>query len=147
MLRTAGADHKPGGIYIFPHSASLWCQLCQAVGMPGICKTPRPMTCVPGKQDSTVTVAVRKFTGCLLVTTPLLELPKSLFGWVAFPPAKLRHLTLHGCYVGPVLVVSNLTPSSWLGSRMLSISQNSRSFGQYSAAHLLRPLVCHTAAS
>lgn len=37
--------------------------------MPGICKTPRPMTCVPGKQDSTVTVAVRKFTGCLLVTT------------------------------------------------------------------------------
>ena len=39
----------------------------------------------------------------------LLELPKSLFSWRASPPTKLRHLTLHGCYGGPVRAVHNLT--------------------------------------
>ena len=38
-----------------------------------------------------------------------LELPDNLFLWSLLPPDKLRHLTLHGCYGGPILAVRNLT--------------------------------------
>ena len=38
-----------------------------------------------------------------------LEFPKALFFWGSSPPTALRHLTLHGCYGGPILDVRNLT--------------------------------------
>ena len=38
-----------------------------------------------------------------------LEFPTTLFCWVFLPPTKLRHLSLHGCYGGPIHVVRNLT--------------------------------------
>ena len=46
-----------------------------------------------------------------------LHLPKSLFFWGLLPPAKLRHLTLHGCYSGPILAVQNLTSFELVGDR------------------------------
>jgi len=38
-----------------------------------------------------------------------LQLPKGLFHWGFLPPVELRHLTLHGCYGGPLRAVRNLT--------------------------------------
>ena len=38
-----------------------------------------------------------------------LNLPGSFFSWGSFPPTRLRHLTLHGCYGGPIRAVRNLT--------------------------------------
>jgi len=38
-----------------------------------------------------------------------LEFPRDLFCWDSSPPTKLRHLTLHGCYGGPIQAVRNLT--------------------------------------
>lgn len=38
-----------------------------------------------------------------------LSLPGNLFCWMIAPPTKLRHLSLHGCYGGPILAVHNLT--------------------------------------
>ena len=38
-----------------------------------------------------------------------LVLPTNLFCWVFSPPTQLRHLTLYGCYGGPIRVVCNLT--------------------------------------
>jgi len=38
-----------------------------------------------------------------------LGLPKGLFCWALSPPTKLRHLTLDGCYGGPIRAVGNLT--------------------------------------
>ena len=38
-----------------------------------------------------------------------LTLPEDLFCWRLIPPANLRHLSLHGCYGGPILAVRNLT--------------------------------------
>jgi hypothetical protein len=38
-----------------------------------------------------------------------LSLPRDLFGWVILPPTRLRHLTLQGCYGGPIRAARNLT--------------------------------------
>ena len=38
-----------------------------------------------------------------------LNFPKDLFLWGSLPPTRLRHLTLDGCYGGPILAVRNLT--------------------------------------
>ena len=38
-----------------------------------------------------------------------LEFPKGLFFWGFSPPTELRHLTLHGCYGGPIPTIRNLT--------------------------------------
>lgn len=46
----------------------------------------------------------------------LLELPNFLFSWSSSPPTKLCHLSLHGCYDGPVRVVRNLTSLEFAGN-------------------------------
>ena len=38
-----------------------------------------------------------------------MHFPRDLFCWNFLPPTKLRHLTLHGCYGGPIQAVRNLT--------------------------------------
>jgi len=38
-----------------------------------------------------------------------LEFPADMFCWRSSPPTKLRHLTLHDCYGGPIRTVRNLT--------------------------------------
>jgi hypothetical protein len=39
-----------------------------------------------------------------------------LFCWGMFPPTKLRHLNLHGCYGGPIWAVHNLTSFELAGN-------------------------------
>lgn len=38
-----------------------------------------------------------------------IDFPRDLFGWNASPPTRLRHLTLDGCYGGPIVALRNLT--------------------------------------
>ena len=38
-----------------------------------------------------------------------LNFPRDLFSWIILPPTKLRHLTLQGCYGGPIRAARNLT--------------------------------------
>jgi len=45
-----------------------------------------------------------------------LELPGVLFFWRFVPPTALCHLTLHGCYGGPILDVHNLTSLELAGA-------------------------------
>lgn len=46
---------------------------------------------------------------------PYLDLPDDLFCWKVSPPTRLRHLTLHGCYAGPILAVRGLTSFELVG--------------------------------
>ena len=45
-----------------------------------------------------------------------LNFPESLFNWENLPPLSLRHLTLYGCYGGPIPFVSNLTSFELAGT-------------------------------
>ena len=45
-----------------------------------------------------------------------LEFPERLFLWGVSPPTALRHLTLHGCYGGPILAIRNLTTFELAGA-------------------------------
>jgi len=45
----------------------------------------------------------------LLHTDSHLKLPEDTFCWGTSPPTKLYHLSLHGCYGGPIWAVRNLT--------------------------------------
>jgi hypothetical protein len=45
-----------------------------------------------------------------------LKLPGDLFFWRFLPPTKLRHLTLYGCFGGPIRAVRNLTSFELAGS-------------------------------
>ena len=40
---------------------------------------------------------------------PYAGFSEDMFGWRTSPPTNLRHLTLHGCYGGPILSLKNLT--------------------------------------
>ena len=59
-----------------------------------------------------------------------LELPLGLFCWALLPPTQLRHLTLHGCYGGPIRAVCNLMSFELAGEvdAMDSIQLDRRTF-------------------
>ena len=59
-----------------------------------------------------------------------LSLPGDFFCWSLLPPTRLRHLTLHGCYGGPIRAVHNLTSFELTGADEGSdpLELNQRSF-------------------
>ena len=63
---------------------------------------------------------------------PSMDFPGDMFGWNTSPPANLRHLTLHGCYGGPIPFLQNMTSFELTGfSGLYPMEINPRTFLQF----------------
>ena len=63
---------------------------------------------------------------------PSMRFPADMFGWDTSPPANLRHLTLHGCYGGPIPSLRNVTSFELAGvSELNPMEINPRTFFQF----------------
>ena len=66
------------------------------------------------------------------VKDPYVDFQDDMFGWDISSPANLRHLTLHGCYGGPILSLRNLTSFELAGvNHPDRIELNQRTFHSF----------------